>query len=394
AADGGTASARPGVASRLWERTRRGFAEGNVPVKIGVLVLLAGVAALLKYASDRGLLALPVELRLAGVAAAAVGALVFAWHRRGRHRAFALSVQGGAIGVLLLTVFAAFKLYGLLPAGAAFALSVLLVAGTGLLAVLQDARALAVLALLAGFLAPLWLSTGSGNHVALFSYYALLDAAIVAIARHRAWRELNLLGFAFTFGIGAAWGAWAYRPGHYASTQPFMVLFFLFYLAVPVLLAGRRARPRQGFVDGTLLFGTPLVAFALQAGLMQGQRMPLALCALGLAALYAVLARVLVRREGFGLLGQAHAVLAVGFATLAVPLALSAHATASVFALEGAGLVWLGLRQQRRLPVASGAVLQLLAGVAVLLGSRTAEERLLLNPGAMAGLLLAVGGLA
>src|SRR5690606_3744878 len=62
AADGGTASARPGVASRLWERTRRGFAEGNVPVKIGVLVLLAGVAALLKYASDRGLLALPAEL--------------------------------------------------------------------------------------------------------------------------------------------------------------------------------------------------------------------------------------------------------------------------------------------------------------------------------------------
>ena len=42
-----SASARPGVASRLWERTRRGFAEGNVPVKIGVLVLLAGVAALL-----------------------------------------------------------------------------------------------------------------------------------------------------------------------------------------------------------------------------------------------------------------------------------------------------------------------------------------------------------
>ena len=33
-------------------------------------------------------------------------------------------------------------------------------------------------------------------------------------------------------------------------------------------------------MDGTLVFGTPLVAFALQAGLMQGQRMPLALCAL------------------------------------------------------------------------------------------------------------------
>ena len=46
----------------------------------------------------------------------------------------------------------------------------------------------------------------------------------------------------------------------------------------------------------------------------------------------------------------AWAVLAVAFATIAVPLALSASVTASVFALEGAGLIWLGFRQGRRLP--------------------------------------------
>ncbi len=50
---------------------------------------------------------------------------------------------------------------------------------------------------------------------------------------------------------------------------------------------------------------------------------------------------LLRRRENYDVLAQSYALLAVGFATLAVPLALSAQATASVFALEGAALVWL-----------------------------------------------------
>jgi uncharacterized membrane protein len=75
---------------------------------------------------------------------------------------------------------------------------------------------------------------------------------------------------------------------------------------------------------------------------------------------------LLVRRDGMRVLGEAFAVLAVGFATLAVPLALSARATGCTFALEGAALVWLGFRQQRRLPRWSGLALQLLAAGAFL----------------------------
>src|SRR5690606_6870483 len=136
------------------------------------------------------------------------------------------------------------------------------------------------------------------------------------------------------------------------STQPFLLLFFVFYLLVPILFARRQPEGRRDLVDGCLVFGTPLVAFALQAGLLDGvmaaeeRRLALAFCALGLGGLYAALAWALLRRAGYVVLGQSYAILAVGFATLAVPLALSARATASVFALEGAGLVWLGLRQR------------------------------------------------
>lgn len=386
----------PDLGERIVGTIKAWFTEGNVPVKIGMLVLLAGVAALLKYASDQGWLNAPIELRLAAIAAGALAGLVFGWVQRERRRMFALALQGGAIGILLLTIFAAFKRYELIEPGIAFAMSIVLIAGMGVLAVVQNSRTLAVLGILAGFMAPIWLSTGSGNHVALFSYYAVLNAAILAIAWWRPWRALNLLGFAFTFGIGTAWGVLQYNADKFSSTEPFLLLFFAFYLLIPILYARRQPAEQRDLVDGSLVFGTPLIAFSLQAGMLHDDRLLLALCSVGLAALYAGLAWALIKRARYTALGQSHAVLAVGFATLAVPLALSARATASVFALEGAALVWLGLRQSRLLPQIAGALLQLGAAFGFVVGADywLQDATAIANPTFMSGLLLALAGFA
>lgn len=379
----------------LFDRARqtiwRWFTEGNVPVKVGMVVLFAGVGALLKYAAEQGWMRFPIELRLAGIALAALAGLAFGWQQRRARRVFALSLQGGAIGVLLMTSFAAYKLYGLVGSLPAFVLWVLFATVAGLLAVWQEARALAVLGILAGFLAPILMSTGSGNHVVLFAFYAVLNAAIFVIAWLRAWRELNLLGFAFTFGIGTLWGWQEYRPELFASTWPFLLLFFVFYLLIPVLHA-RRGMTGRDPLDASLVFGTPLVSFAMLAGLLEGERIPMAVGALSVAAVYGLLAWRVVG-ESSPLLRQAHRVLAVGFATLAVPLALSAHATTSVFALEGAAMVWLGLKQSRRLPVLAGGVLQVLAAAWFLRGNPAVlYETPVANAGFMGMLLLALAG--
>ncbi|MEZ0469551.1 DUF2339 domain-containing protein [Luteimonas salinilitoris] len=410
--------APPHVPNRFASAVRalvRWFTVGNVIAKVGMLVLLAGVAALLKYASDQGWLTLPIGWRLAGVALAALAGLAFGWRQRTHRRVFALTLQGGAIGVLLLTVFAAFRLYGLMPAVPAFALSVALVAALGVLATLQNAGTLAIFGTLAGFLAPIWLSTGDGSHVALFSYYALLNVGVLAMAWLRAWRMLNLLGFVFTWGIGVLWGVLQYDPDKFASTQPFLLLFFAFYLALPVLYLRRQPGHRYDRIDGSLVFGTPLIAFSLQAALLDGARAPLALCALALALLYALLAWRLLPAMRYRMLGTAHAILAVGFATLAIPLAFSAHATVCLFALEGAALIWLGLRQCRWLPQIAGVGLQLVAGVylwvgrmldglfgslaehticAWLPGTCTGDELMFVNADYLSALLVAVSGFA
>ena len=157
----------------------RWFTTGNVPVKVGVVLSLFGVGFLVKEGIDREWLVLPLELRLMFVALFGIGLLVLGWRLRTRQRTYALSVQGGGIGVLYLTIYASFALYHLLPPALAFALLVAITAAAGVLAVLQDARALAVFGILGGFLAPVLVSTGSGNHVALFSYCLLYtsDAA-------------------------------------------------------------------------------------------------------------------------------------------------------------------------------------------------------------------------
>lgn len=85
------------------------------------------------------------------------------------------------------------------------------------------ALSLAMLASLGGYLAPLLLSTGSGNYVALFSFYLLLSVGILAISVWQHWRELNLLGLIFTFGVGGLWGVNDYQPAFYLNCQLFTV---------------------------------------------------------------------------------------------------------------------------------------------------------------------------
>ena len=251
----------PFPADRVLAAAKKWFTTGNVPVKVGVVVVLFGVGFFIKYAIDHELFTLPVWARLAGLALFGLAMLGVGWRLREQREIYALSLQGGGLGILYLTTFAAFEFYALLPATVAFGAMVVVTVGAGLLAVIQNSRTLIVLGVAGGFLAPLLAATETGNHVALFSYYAVLNAAILSVAWFKAWRILNLLGFAFTFVIASWWGYEGYRPEHFATTEPFLVLFVLMYIGVAVLFALRRPPNLRGFVDSAVVFGTPFVGF-------------------------------------------------------------------------------------------------------------------------------------
>ena len=377
---------------RLFDSARTWLTTGNVPVKVGVLISFFGVSFLLKYAIDRELFKMPVEFRLLGVAAAGLAMIVVGWRLRERRRGYGLSLQGGGAGILFLTVYAALRIWQLLPETTAFVLLAVIAAAVGTLAVLQNARTLALFGVAGGFLAPVLASTGEGSHVALFSYYLVINAAILGIAWFRAWRMLNLVGFVFTFFISCFWGYRYYRPELFATTEPFLVLYFLFYQAIAILYALRRAPERPDAVDGTLVFGTPVIAFGLQSALLYGSEYGLAISAAVLAVFYAACSLGLQRHDGRHprLLTEAFRALAVAFGTLAIPLAFDARWTSAAWALEGAALIWVGVRQGRHLANLAGTVLLFLAGVAfTVYGWRDGVGYPVLNGNVLGGAMIA-----
>lgn len=367
----------------------------NTVVQVGVVILLVGIGLLGKWAADNALF--PIELRLALAALFGIALLGIGFRLRTRRAGYAVVLQGGGIGTIYLVTFFALRSFALITAGPAFLILVILTASTIVLALLQDAKSLAVFGALGGFMAPVVASSGEGSHVALFGYFALLNLGILTIAWFKAWRELNLVGFVFTFAIGGLWGADSYLDEHYVSTQLFLALFVLIFTAIPVLYAWRQAPKLRGLVDGTLVFGTPIVGFGFQSRLVDTFEYGLAVSSIALAALYISLAVVLFRLAPAWAraLIEAFIALAVGFATMSVPFALQAEWVTLGWALEGVGLVWIGLRQKRRLPRLSGMLLQIGASIAVLFRNGVGSDEVAVFNGAFfSSLSIGASGIA
>jgi uncharacterized membrane protein len=367
------------LADTLATRVKTLIFGGNTLVKAGVLILFLGLAFLLRYTADR--ITVPVELRYAAVALAGIGLLVVGWLLRRKRAEYALIVQGAGIGVLYLTVLAAMKFHSLIPAWAGFTLLFAVAVLSAALAVLQNASILATVAAFEGFAAPVLSSTGGNYPVALFTYLAVLDISIFLVARFKAWRLQNLIGFVGTFTLAVGWAEKHYSDAQYTIVQPFLIFFFLLFTLVGLLFAwrtmadlsqqpapdGLAARAGQaldvvGRVDSALVFGTPVTAFGLQYLLMRPWHDGAAWSALAFAAFYLVLARLVYakQRHGLALLGEAYAIVAAIFVTLAIPLGLEGTWSGAAWAIEGAGMYWLGVRQQR--PYARWLAYGVLAG--------------------------------
>ncbi len=170
---------------------REFFTGGNTVVPVGIVILFFGVAFLLRYVAEHS--HIPIQFRLSGVACGGIALLALGWRLRARRPGYALTIQGGGVGILYLTTFAALRLYLVLPPAVAFSILVLLAAFSAGLAVVQNSQAFAVLAVAGGFLAPILASNGQGSHVVLFSHYAVLNTSILAIAWYKSWRPLNFL---------------------------------------------------------------------------------------------------------------------------------------------------------------------------------------------------------
>src|SRR4029450_10358193 len=86
-----------------------------------------------------------------------------------------------------------------------FGLMALVTVICGVIAVMRDARYVAVLGLLGGFATPLLLSVRHDRPIGLFGYVLLLDLGLVAVGRMRSWPGGGLLGLGGAFLLEVIW---------------------------------------------------------------------------------------------------------------------------------------------------------------------------------------------
>lgn len=339
---------------------------GNTIVRVGLVILFVGLTFLVRLVANAGLF--PIEARLATVGAIGAGLLAFGFRKRIEKPGFGLSLQGAGVAVMYLTVFAAARLYEVMPPLAAFGFMILFAALGCALAILQNSQAMALAAFLGGFAVPVLLGGESKTPLPLFTYLTVLNLAILVIAWKKSWRPLNLLGFFATFSLAGLWGLGSYADQHYLVCQLFLAGTIAIYLAMALLYAHNTPGKLGSAADSTLLFGPALAGFGLQVALVKDVEYGSAFAALAFGAAYLGLTAFALRkrRDEMRLLTECLLAIGVGFVTLAIPLALDAKWTSAAWALEGAGAFWVGARQARWMPRLFGLGLQLVAALIVL----------------------------
>jgi uncharacterized membrane protein len=312
--------------------------------RIGIVAIIVGTGLFLKLAFEREWVG-PAARVLIGVALG-VGFLLGGERLRSKgYRHYAQGLSGGGIALLYLAFFAAFARYNLIGQGFAF----LLMSGVTTLAVVlaarYDALAIAVLGLIGGFLTPALLSTGVDNQVGLFSYVALLDLGVLAVAYFKQWRALSHLAFGATVLMAAAWMIEWYAPEKLWTTVFFLTLLFVIFALLAVFHNIVRRSPAE-WPEIALVFANALLYFTATYALLAGRYRPyLGLFAVLLSAFYVgfgYLAYTRDREDNYLMLTFLG--LATLFLTLALPIQFDQHWVTMGWAVEGAILVWIGLR--------------------------------------------------
>jgi uncharacterized membrane protein len=171
--------------------------------KIGIGLLLFGIAFLFKYSIDKGWLTPPVRVGFGlflGLVLVFMGVRMSAAKRH-----FSQVLTGGGIAAFYISGFAAFQLFSLVSHPVAFAFMACVTILAFILSLKHNGVALAIIAAIGGLGTPFLLYTDTGNLPGLVGYTCLVLSGSSAMYFFHGWRSLlwtSVLGGWLVFLIG------------------------------------------------------------------------------------------------------------------------------------------------------------------------------------------------
>ena len=320
------------------------FLGENLINKIGIAVLVIGVAIGAKYSIEHELISPLTRIvlgYLVGAGLCAVGLKL-----KAKYEAYSAVLVSGAIAIMYFITFAAYSFYSLIPQGLAFAL---MVGFTGFIvtaAVHYNRQVVALIGLVGAYAVPFLLSEGSGQVVILFSYVFIINVGILILAFKRSWNILYYSAFALTWLLFGSWFGTQYnRDTQFGLAFTFLLLFFAQFYAI--FLAYKMVRGEAlRIADVALLLLNAFIFYGMGYSMLAegktGSQL-LGLFTLANAVLHFGVAVLLYRRQGadkklFYLISA----LVLTFVTIAAPVQLDGHWVTLLWTAEAAILFWLG----------------------------------------------------
>jgi uncharacterized membrane protein len=311
---------------------------------VAIVLILFATAFFLKYAFDNRWIGELGRVSIGIGFGLAMSLAGYRYHRRG-WRIFSQILTAGGIVLLYLSTYAAFGYYHLVGQKSAFAFLAILIAEAAAVALVYNAPAIAIMALIGGLLTPVLLHSDRDQYRSFFTYLIVLDAGALALLKH--WRGLSSIAY---FGTQLLFWVWYDENYHHQKRGAVLIfqtaVFLLFLLAHLVRELIRR--DSATLEDALLLLVNPFVFFATTYHLLNSTHHDwMGAFAILMALLYAGTAKILLsrgaktRREILLLIA-----VALTFVTIAIPIQLRSNWITIAWAVEGVAILWAGLEIQ------------------------------------------------
>lgn len=179
---------------------------------VGVVALILAAGYLLRLSFDRGWIS-PI-MRCIGGASSGIVVGAVGWRLQARYRTYGAALIGCGAAIIYLSVWAAARLYAVLPPTAGIVALALVSIALAMIAYAINVEALGTTAALGAFFAPLLLGKDQAHAGLLLLYLACMAVGLGLVAARRGWRltmfvvALSYFGVAFSGAAdrGPSWG--------------------------------------------------------------------------------------------------------------------------------------------------------------------------------------------
>ncbi|MDO5607858.1 MAG: DUF2339 domain-containing protein [Capnocytophaga sp.] len=323
-----------------WER----FIGENLLSKIGILVMIIGVFIGVKYSIEHNLISPVMRITLGyvtGIALLAVGIVL-----KSKYQNFSAVLVAGSLTMFYFITFFAYDFYGLFPQLLAFVLMFVFTIFAVIAALNYQRQIIATLGLVGSYAVPFLLSSGSGDTVTLFAYIAVINIGVAVISLFKEWRGMRLFSFFTTWIIFFSFYFFSFEESEQMLYTAFVSVSFLtFYASFVVYKMKSKTDVTAGntflILSNALLYY--LACVLLHSDDYDDSYSRIALITLGNSLLhFAVAAGLHTKVPMLPKLKYVALVLAISFATLAIPIQFSDAWVTLFWATEAALLFWLG----------------------------------------------------